>query len=112
MQNKPVLYLVGTLCPPELEDKFNKWYDSTHVPLLLKSKWCNRVTRYKIAPVTEGDYPEYLAIYEFTDLQSYSEWRSSSEMEDARTEMADTWKEKTFDIKWRVIYEPLATWPA
>ncbi len=65
-----------------------------------------------MAPATEGDYPEYLAIYEFTDLQSYSEWRSSSEMEDARTEMADTWREKSFEIKWRVIYEPLATWPA
>lgn len=112
MQTKPVLYLVGTVCPPELEEEFNKWYDNTHIPLLRKSKWLSRVTRYKMAAVTEGDYPEYLAIYEFTDLQSYSAWRYSPEMEDARTEMTNTWKQKSFEIKWRVIYEPLATWPA
>ena len=42
-----------------MEDKFNKCYDTTYIPLLLKSKWLN-----KIAHVTVGNYPKYLAIYE------------------------------------------------
>ena len=110
MRDKPVVFLVGTQCAPELEEKFNKWYDETHIPMLLKSKLLDEVTRYKLAPDTEGEYPTYLAIYEFKDRQAFETWQSSPEMAAAREERQQTWVEKDFEVKWRVVYEPLKTW--
>jgi len=110
MHGKPVIFLLATGCAPELEEKFNNWYDATHIPMLLKSKWLQGVTRYKLAPVTQGEYPEYLAIYEFDDRQAFEAWFSGPERHAAREEMQDTWADKAFEIKWRVVYEPLKTW--
>ena len=110
MQEKSTVYLVGARCTPELDEEFNRWYDETHIPMLLKSPWLEGVTRYKLAPVMEGDYPEYLVICEFKSRQAFEAWVSGPEVHAAREELKETWKDKDLEIKWRVVYEPLKTW--
>ena len=110
MKDKPVVFVVATQCAPELEERFNNWYNKTHIPDLLKSKWLDGVTRYKVAPVTEGESSKYLAIYEFKDRQALEAWYSGPEVRAAREERKQTWADKDFEVKWIAAYEPMKTW--
>lgn len=51
----------------------------------------------------------YLAIYEFKDRQTCETWWFSPEVIAASEERQQTWAEKDFEVKWRVVYEPLKT---
>ena len=110
MQDKPVIYIVGTKCPPELDEKFNNWYNGTHIPMLLESEHVAGATRYKLANVIEGESPTYLAIYEFRDRQALEAWYSCRERAVAIEEMNERWAEKGFETTFRAAYEPLKTW--
>jgi len=109
METKPVIHMVAARCQPEVEGKFNKWYNETHVPMLLKFDGLKGVTRYKILKSTEA-YPEYLVIYEFDSREAFEAYESSPELTAALEEMRDTWKEGGYETVWRVQYEPLKTW--
>lgn len=104
-----VINMVATECQPEVEKKFNKWYDEVHIPLLFKYRGVKKVTRYKILNKT-GEFPTYLCIYEFDNPSEYQGYSNSQELADARAEMNETWKEGGFEIKWRVQYEEMKTW--
>lgn len=104
------IFVVGTVCAPDQEERFNRWYDETHIPMLMKSQLLRAVTRYRLAPSASGNYARYLAVYEFDSVQDFEAWLSSDEMKAARKEMSDTWGEEGFDIKWRVPYESIKTW--
>jgi uncharacterized protein (TIGR02118 family) len=101
--------LVATECKPEAEDKFNKWYNEVHIPLLFKHPGMKKVTRYKIREKS-AESPTYLAIYEFESPQAFEAYSSSPELAAGRDEMKETWKDGGFDIKWRAQYEELKTW--
>jgi len=109
METRPIINIIATQCQPEDEEKFNRWYDEIHIPLLLKFKGIKGVTRYKIINETE-EYPTYLTIYEFESQKAYEAYETSPELAAAREEMTETWKEGKFEIKWRVQYEPIRTW--
>lgn len=109
METKPVINILGTRCRPEDEEKFNKWYEEVHIPLLLRFKGLKAVTRYKITGEAE-EYPKYLAIYKFDSQEAYQAYETSPELAAAREEMRETWKEGGFEIKWRVQYESMKTW--
>ena len=36
MKNKPVLFIAASECRPDVEEKYNKWYDEVHVPWVMK----------------------------------------------------------------------------
>ncbi len=109
METKPVINILGTRCRPEDEEKFNKWYEEVHIPLLLRFKGLRAVTRYKITGEAE-EYPKYLTIYKFDSQEAYQAYETSPELAAAREEMRETWKEGGFEIKWRVQYESMKTW--
>ena len=109
MENKAVINVVATRCRLEVEEKFNKWYDEVHIPLLFKFKEMQEVTRYKILKDT-GEYPTYLTLYLFENREDYEEYAASPELAAGREEMAETWKDGGFDIEWRVQYEAVKTW--
>ena len=109
MEDKSILFIVATECLPEVEEKFNKWYDEIHVPMLLKIKGLTEVTRYKVVTAT-GEYPKYMATYKFESPSAYEAFETGPELIAAREEIAETWKENKFEIKWRVAYEPMKTW--
>lgn len=109
MENRPLINVVATQCKPEVEEKFNKWYDEVHIPLLFKFKGMLGVTRYRILQESD-EYPTYLAIYRFKSRQAYQEYQNSPELAAGREEMKETWKEGGWEIKWRVQYEEMKTW--
>jgi antibiotic biosynthesis monooxygenase (ABM) superfamily enzyme len=107
MESNLVINMVATRCQPEVEDKFNKWYDEIHIPLLFKFPGMTRVTRYQALKETEGE-ATYLAIYEFKDRKALEE--KSPELVAARAEMQETWQDKGFEITWRMQYAAIQTW--
>jgi len=109
METGRVLNIVATECEPDQEAKFNKWYNEVHIPMLLKFDGMLGVTRYKLIGGSEGQ-AKYLALYEFKNQASLEAFQKCDELAAARDEMAQTWKGKSFEIKWRAQYEPLKTW--
>ena len=109
MKAGPIIHIVATDCQPEAEEKFNRWYDEVHIPMLFKFKGMKKVTRYKIISEVK-EYPKYLTIYEFESQKAYEAYRTSPEFAAAMEEMKGTWQEEGYQIKWRVQYEPMKTW--
>lgn len=105
----PLINVVGTRCHPDDEARFNKWYDEVHIPLLFKFKGMKKVTRFKAA-YEPKEYPKYLTIYEFDSKADFEAFSKSPELAAARAEMAETWKERPFEMVWRVQFEALRTW--
>ncbi len=108
MESNAVINVVATRCQPEVEEKFNKWYDEVHIPLLFKFPGMTRVTRYK-AMKTDAE-STYLAVYEFKDREALEKYEQSPELKAAREEMKETWQGKGFEITWRMPYAALQTW--
>jgi len=109
MGTNSIINIVATECQPEAEEKFNKWYNEIHIPLLLKSQGLKKVTRYKVAKKSD-DVPTYIAIYEFESRQAFEDYGKSAELAAARAEMNETWKGGGFEIKWRGPYEAMQAW--
>ena len=38
MEAGPVIMVVGTECPSEIEEEWNEWYSEKHVPICLNSR--------------------------------------------------------------------------
>ncbi|OGO21850.1 MAG: hypothetical protein A2Z28_01845 [Chloroflexi bacterium RBG_16_51_9] len=109
MTNEPVINVVATQCKPEDEEKFNKWYNEVHIPMIMKFKGVSEVTRYKL-PKDSEEYPKYLAIYTFDNADAFKAFGTCPEMAAVQAEMKETWKDGMFTIKWRVQYETIQNW--
>ena len=109
MQERPVIHVTATQCKPEVESKFNRWLEETHIPMLLKFKGLKGVTRYKTIYETE-EYPKYLTIFTFASQKAYEAYETGSELAAAREETKETWKEGGIKVIWRVQYQPIKTW--
>lgn len=110
MENEPkVINMRGIDCQPEVEGKFNKWYNEIHIPLIMKTGEIEEVTRYK--RITDDDkYPKYLAVYKLEDREAFARYQASPQMLVVREEMKESWPEGGFESKWAVQYEPIKTW--
>ena len=78
------IYHVQMDIPVELEEDFNRIYDTQHVPNILKVPGVSSCTRYKLeAGDTEG-VAKYLAIYgmDTPDLPSTEAWKTASDKGD------------------------------
>jgi len=103
------LNMVYTECSPELDAKFNRWYNEVHIPLLFKYPGLKRVTRYERL----GDNKEqarYLAVYEYDTREDLERFPDSVEFKEATDEMQGTWKDGEFVIKGHAVYEPIKVW--
>jgi len=108
MQEIPVINVVGMRCKPDEEARFNKWYDETHIPMLMKFKNLLAVARFKILK-EKPDYPNYIAIYQFVNRESYEAYEKSLELAEATAERNASWP-NGLDRVWRVQYEFLSDW--
>lgn len=109
MAAKAVIHVVGTVCPPEMEKKFDAWYSERHVPDLLKFKGLKKVTRYKILRPNE-DYPKFLTIYEFESREQFEAYFTSPERAAAAKDWQKIQKELSASQKWAVQFEQIKTW--
>ena len=109
MANKSLINIVATECQPEVEEKFNSWYDDIHIPMLLKSGLIKEVTWFR--RVGDGeDYPKYVVIYEFKDISTFNRYEASQELAAAIEDTKRTWAEGSYESKWRVQYEVVQMW--
>ena len=76
MEDKSIFFIVATECVPEVEEKFNKWYDEVHIPMLLEMKGLKEVRRYKLVRGNNDQYPKYMATYVFEDMEAYEEFEN------------------------------------
>jgi len=104
-----VINIRGMDCAPEIEEKFNKWYNEVHIPMLLKSGQVKRATRFARVG-DDPNYPKYLAIYEFEDKAAFAKYNTSPAMAAVLEEMEQSWPEGGFESKWRAQYEAIKTW--
>ena len=119
-----VINVVGTTCHPEMEERFNKWYNETHITYAMKSKALKRVTRYKITDAAIGaqgrnelsttgakdGYPKYLAVYEFKSSRDFEKFDNSSEVAIARKDWSIKKGEMCAEVFWWIQYESVGTW--
>ena len=106
MADKPIINIVTTQCPPDQVEKFNKWYDEVHIPMLRKFKKLKEVARYRVA---EPNSCQYIAVYRYKNQKDMDEFEKSPELAAAREEMAGTWGDRV-KILARQRYELMKEW--
>lgn len=109
MTDSIILNIVASDCSAELEDKFNRWYNEVHIPMLLRFKGLKKVSRYQLAGEIK-DQAKYLAFYEFENEKAVADFTKSPELTAATDEMKETWKDGGLDIKWMAPYRPIKIW--
>ena len=109
MSDSIVLNIVAGDCAAEVEDKFNRWYNEVHIPMLMAYDGLKKASRYKLAGESKGQ-AKYLAFYEFESDKAMADFMTSPEFTPAAEEMKETWKDGGFDIKWMAQYKPIKTW--
>ena len=106
---KRAIHVVEVDCKPEVETKYNKWYNEVHIPMILKYKGALRATRYQLLSGPPGQ-ARYLTIYEFKDQEAMEAFPKSPEYTAVDEELRQTWKGKEFDIKMAAKFEMIGTW--
>src|SRR5205085_10091710 len=76
------MYLVQMDIPAELENEFNRIYDTEHVPNILKAPGVHSCTRYRLESSNAPGMARYAAVYaiDSPDVPSSAGWLAASEM--------------------------------
>ena len=77
-------YLVMMDIPAELEDEFNRIYDTQHVPNIVKAEGVNGCVRYKVESTNKEGMARYAALYDIDspDVPQSKGWITESEKGD------------------------------
>jgi hypothetical protein len=75
------IYFVQMDIPAELEDEFNRIYDTEHVPNILKAPGVHGCTRYRLESSNAPGMARYAAVYDIAspDVPSSAGWLAESE---------------------------------
>ncbi len=78
------MYLVRMDVPAELEDDFNRIYDTQHVPYITQAPGVHACTRYCLESANVDGVAQYAALYEIDspDIPSSDGWKEQSEKGD------------------------------
>ena len=78
------IYLVQMDIPAEMEDEFNRVYDTQHVPYIAKVPGVQACTRYRLESSNDDGMARYAAVYEIDspDVPSSAGWLAESEKGD------------------------------
>ena len=78
------IYLVQMDVPEELEDDFNRIYDTQHVPNILKAPGVLSCNRYRLESTDAPGVARYAAVYgiESPDTPQSDGWKAESEKGD------------------------------
>ena len=109
MEKKHVLHIAASECRPDVEEKFNKWYNEVHIPSVMKYKGCVRAARYRRLD-EKTEWPKYLALYEYESKEAADGFESSPEFAAGWEELQETWKDGGLDLKWMMAYEQIEAW--
>ena len=91
MEKQSVIYISALNVPPD-EEKFNRWINEVHHPLLFKHPALREIRRYnKLTAST--DQPQSITVYEFDSRQDLDEYLKSPERQAAIDEVKESWPE-------------------
>ena len=99
------IYLVQMDIPPELEEDFNRIYDTQHVPNILTVPGVRSCARYRVESGDVEGVARYAAVYEIdsADLPTTDEWKAASDKGDWITDIRPYATNRT-----RVVYKRIA----
>ncbi|MDE2688187.1 MAG: hypothetical protein OXI16_11915 [Chloroflexota bacterium] len=77
------ILLIQMDIPAELEDDFNRLYESEHIPNLLQVDGVHSCTRYRLESSSDDGMARYAAIYEVDapDIHQTDKWRRQADIE-------------------------------
>jgi hypothetical protein len=104
-----VIHIVGVNGPGLGKDaEFNRWYDTTHVPWLMKTGTIMQSVRYQIIQPNK-DYPAYLAVYYFENPKAFEAFSNHPERLAAIKELDEHWP-NGIGRMWWVQYQMMKGW--
>jgi hypothetical protein len=103
------IHIVFVDCLPEIEEKYNEWYNNVHIPMIMKYSGILGATRYKLLDGPQGQ-SRYFTVYEFRDQQAMESFPESPEFAAVDKELHKTWKGPEFTVKLAAKYEVMKTW--
>ena len=83
------MYVVQMDIPDELEDEFNRVYDTQHVPNIIQAPGVHACSRFKLESADVAGVARYLAVYEIDspDIPETDGWKAESEKGDWPTKI-------------------------
>jgi len=102
--NSPYIHISGENLNPEIEERYNDWYNHVYVPdLLMKFEGVTERRRYKLLDGNDG-YPQYLVVGYY-----YSERPMWKFIESRERRVFDTDRDNEFagkfELLWNAYYE-------
>ena len=78
------VYLVQMDIPENMEDEFNRIYDTQHVPNIIKAPGVSGCTRYRLESADIPGVARYAAVYDIDspDVPESDGWKAESEKGD------------------------------
>jgi hypothetical protein len=78
------VYLVQMDVPADLEDEFNRIYDTQHVPNILKAPGVRGCARYRLHSADVEGVARYAALYEIDspDVPRSADWKAEADKGD------------------------------
>ena len=83
------MYVVQMDIPDELEEEFNRVYDTQHVPNIIQAPGVHACSRFKLESADVAGVARYLAVYEIDspDIPETDGWKAESEKGDWPTKI-------------------------
>ena len=83
------MYVVQMDIPDELEEEFNRVYDTQHVPNIIQAPGVHGCSRYKLESADVEGVARYLAVYEIDspEIPQTDGWKAESEKGDWPTKI-------------------------
>ena len=78
------LFVVRATITKDKEEAFNRWYNSEHVPQVLRYNGAVSARRYR--KIIGDDKYEYMAVYEFASEETYRQFMASGHLKELRAE--------------------------
>jgi hypothetical protein len=79
MENTLVFAFSGRYVPPEIEERYNRWYDAAYAPLYMKDGITKAIDRYKIIKKTYAMPPE-ITLYHTLNIEALKKRESNADV--------------------------------
>jgi len=104
-----VVNVIFVDCLPEIEQKYNEWYNKIHIPMIMKYDGVLKTTRYQLLKGPEGQ-TRYMTVYEFKSQKAMDSFPESAVFADVDKELHTSWKGPEFTVKTAAQYEMMKAW--
>lgn len=118
MPDAEYLFLVAHDIPPGREEEFSAWYNTEHIPAMLRVPGFLNARRFKMAdplPAASGKQsssPQYLTLYDLADRQAVDCGQFLKDRESPWSAWVRSWYTRRLRIKARRISPLLSARPA